>query len=274
MKSLRSLLILGVAAAWLATTGPAHASPMPPPSTSTYAAIYFPISNPLCAPACVFDPHFSHVSDGKRLAEASADYGSVGAELTIHEDMFEGQPQFLEESQGSMLDYITFGGQTGTGSIRFDVDLHGSASTTLPGIVDPSIIFFFQAGNVAGNVSRIDVNSVVDGFPSKTFTSPALAFTFGDPIRINMGLFAAMLQHADGDHSPLIASVLYRKTAAITGLTVLDAQGSPITNYSITSESGANYSFVPEPSSAWLLGTGVLVLLHKRRSCSRAARTG
>ena len=243
---------------------------MPAPSTSTYAAIYFPISNPLCAPACVFDPHFSHVSDGSHLAEASADYGSVGAQLTIHEDMFEGQPRFLEESQGSMLDYITLAGSTGTGSIRFDIDLHGSASTTLPGIVDPSILFFFQARSVAGAESRIDVTSALDGFPSKTFTSPALAFTFGDPIRISMGLLASMLQHADGDHSPLIASVLYRNTASITGLTVLDAQGSPITNYSISSESGANYAFVPEPGSAWLLGSGVLVLLRKRRSRSQA----
>lgn len=262
------LLMLAVAASWLATTELAYALPVA--HTDTYAAIFFPISNPLCAPACVFDPVFSTVSGSGRLAAASAGFGSVGAEITVQEDSYQATPTFIAESQGVMIDNITIDGPTGTGSVRFEVGLHGSASTTLPGIVDPDLLFTFNAqGPTAG--ALIEVDSPHDGFPSETFTSPALAYTFGDPLTITMSLRAAMLQHADATGAPLIAEIRYRNTATLTGLTVLDAQGSPVTTYSISSESGTTYPLAaPEPERAWLLAAGGLVLWGQGRALRRS----
>ena len=267
VRGLEGLLILAAAAA----SGAAHA--LPAAHTDTYAAIYFPITNPLCDPACDFDPTFSHVADPHRRAAASAGFGSVGAEVSVGEDDYSGSPQFIGESQGFMLDNITISGPTGTGSVSFEVGLHGTASTNIPGIVDPSLQFTFSAqGPTAG--ALIEVHSAVDGFPSGTFTSPSFAYTFGDPITIYMVLLVAMLQHADATGGPLFGDVLYHNTATFTGLTVLDGQGSPVTNYTISSESGTSYPLtVPEPGRAWLLVCGGLTLLGSRRvGTARLAR--
>ena len=259
-------LILGLVASILVMTASAQALPMP--STSTDVAIFRPISNPLCAPWCASDPTFSTVAVGSNyFASASASYGSVGAQVTIHEDAFGGSRRFLALAESYMLDNITITGPTGTGSIRFEVGLHGTASTTLPGIVDPDIQFVFIANSGAAG-SRIQIDSQRDGFPSTTFTSPDLAYNFGDPITINMILSATLLQFADVIGTvPLIADVGYGSTASVTGFTVLDEQGLPVNNYSIQSQSGAVYPVVvPEPGTACLLLGGLLLLLCQRRT--------
>lgn len=214
------------------------------------------------------------MSDSGLLAAASADFGAVGAEVTVGLDTYQAAtPVFIAESQGVMIDNISIDGPTGTGTVSFEVDLHGTAMTSLPGIVDPDLLFTFNAqGPTSG--ALIDVNSPTDGFPSGTFTSPPLAYTFGDPITISMSLRAAMLQHAAATGAPLFAELRYRNTATFTGLTVLDAQGSPVASYSISSESGTPYPRpVPEPGESWLLVAGGLTLLGPGRLLRRSSPT-
>ena len=264
--ALKGLLILGVAAAFVVTTDPAHAGPLP--STSTYATLLQDIS--LCRGGCggttSSEMAFTDFYGNRYLALASAGFGSVGAEVSVNAGGIGRGRQVFAESEGSFIDNITITDPTGTGSIIFAVDLHGTAITTLPGVVDPALSFVFGVTGPTAS-GRIDVRSVVDGYPSRTFMTAPIAYTFGDTITIFMVLDTALIQQADGDGTtPLIANLLYRNTATLTGLTVLDAQGVPISNYSISSESGTSYplSSVPEPSSAWLLVASGLILFSRQ----------
>lgn len=273
--AMKSLLILAVAASFFATTDSAHAVPIP--QTATYATLGVPITSPFCRPDC-FGTTFSRMAESGpgfgSLAVASASFGSVGAEVSVHIDggVSSGRPSFAE-SDGFFVDNITITGPAGTGTVSFAVDLHGTAFTTIPGIVDPRLDFVFGANGPAGG-ARIDVHSLIDGYPSRTFTTPSFAYTFGDTITIFMELTASLGQRAEGDGStPLIANLLYHDTATLKGLTVLDARGVPVTSFSISSESGTSYPLssapalsVPEPNSAWLLVAGGLMLLRRRRA--------
>jgi len=247
-----------------------------------------------CAVFCdalnsVFDPHFAIVSrdfsGSTFLAEAAASFGSVGVEDTVHIDGFvSAGPQNFDQSASSFNDTLTIAG-AGTGRVSFSVGLHGSARTTLPGIVDPNLQFTFNAGTIRAGLfaggTQIHVASVLDGFPSGTLTSTSFVYTFGDPIFISMDMTGALgATIANPAGGPLIAELLYVDTAILNGITVLDANGVPVTAFNVTSDSGTFYdnngvgvaptNSVPEPSTWLLLGSGLAGFVIWRRRYANA----
>ncbi|MGH0037998.1 MAG: hypothetical protein ACQGVK_23450 [Myxococcota bacterium] len=65
------------------------------------------------------------------------------------------------------------------------------------------------------------------------------------------------------------ALATFGNSGGITSFTLMDAQAQPITNYSLSSESGAFHLYVPEARSGLLIGLALAVLLSGRGRSSR-----
>lgn len=144
--------------------------------------------------------------------------------------------------------------------------LHGWASTTLPGIIDPLLHFQFHAFTETETESvQMYVASQLDGVSSTTYTMSPLSFSFGEPIAINMVRLTALMQRQTALGGPLLANIGYLHTATLSSIVVYDAQGQVLHTVSIRSASGTVYPAVPEPATAALLGLSICWLLWRAR---------
>jgi len=61
----------------------------------------------------------------------------------------------------------------------------------------------------------------------------------------------------------------FYNTAKVSGLTFRDADGNILTNYTMTTGAGHDYSAVPVSPTAWLLGSALIGLFGFRRKFSK-----
>jgi len=96
-----------------------------------------------------------------------------------------------------------------------------------------------------------------------------LLFTWGEPFELATDLDAYVIATPGPGGMTEVGTSDFIDTAQITSI-ALDANGNPVTNFSITSASGLDYTangITPEPSSLSLFGVGLLFLafVAKRR---------
>lgn len=108
-------------------------------------------------------------------------------------------------------------------------------------------------------------------YSNESFRAPGLwpvefDFEFGTPIQISMwgdlkADATAYAAHAYYPDSTIMAIADFSHTMTWNGIAgITDSAGNPVTNYTVSSESGFDYRFspaVPEPSSAALLALGI-----------------
>ena len=94
---------------------------------------------------------------------------------------------------------------------------------------------------------------------SGVFSTFPLEFTVGTPFDLEFGLFASAGPRAGSSNNA------FSSTALLTGISVFDQSGQPVSNFSITSDSGVLYDasgaqIIPEPSTMALTAVTVAVL--------------
>jgi hypothetical protein len=175
---------------------------------------------------------------------------------------------------------MTFNSSThATGSAGFIVlthTVHGSMSTAATQASEALTELVVRHDGIAFEQEFLHVlngDSIVNGGPPPAgmtvtsngmfgtlmFSTLQIPIVFGTPEEIKVGLLAEAFQNATNDFST---------TATLTGISVVDGLGHPVTDFSITSASGTAYGpngvegspAVPEPGAAWLAGLGLAAL--------------
>jgi hypothetical protein len=216
-------------------------------------------------------------------ANATANYGYVSASITgalSGPDRANGVAE--SAAYGIASDTWNIGGGTGTGFAMLSFNLNAEGSLTMPGsgnlqtYVDvqlgsgtPEQIFFGQV--VTGGVATQGANGVpVAGCTTTansylctdaTISTIMLPVTFGTAVPINIG---ALLGAEPG------AGVSVDPDLTLSGIQIFDAAGDPISDFTITSASGALYgpngiesepvAGTPEPATFLLVGCAVIAL--------------
>jgi hypothetical protein len=178
----------------------------------------------------------------------------------------------------------------GPGFVRYGFTFEGSLST--PGTPTPfepetarAELGFFQNGvginrvvevdstvGSAGAITSLDGNTA--GFVSGAGSISGSGFftslqhgefgdidqpiNFGQPFELKVGLIAWVIGSGDADFST---------TAALTDVEFFDANGSPVSDFTLTSASGTSYgSASPEPSALLPACSGLFAIWKIRRS--------
>ena len=135
------------------------------------------------------------------------------------------------------------------------------------GTVNPSHLSGFTMG--VGTVSG-----------SGSVSPGDLEFFFGVPTEFQAGLYAGVRPSTAATGGSGEATVSFMSTARITGIQVLDGAMNPISDFTITAESGALYTangLVPEPRTVVSLSIGLLIvasILKRLRRDATASRAG
>ncbi len=115
---------------------------------------------------------------------------------------------------------------------------------------------------------------------STRYTTGPIPFTFGVPIPVQASLslilgvnYGAVIT-TPGDLFDSQGFIDFSNTASLSAIEVLDAQGSAVPGFTVSSESGAVYP-VPEPSTLALLGASALLsyALRQRAGALSPARS-
>jgi len=162
-------------------------------------------------------------------------------------------------------------GTTGTLVLGFDVDGTFSVNPINPGgpydaFASASLAFNALVSS-NGSSAAFDYSFFcrTDGGPSCTpvLTQNAASFVFGAPFVLQVEATA----NGSVGLGEAFASSDYANTIRWAGFdSILDAQGQPISGFSVLSDSGFDYAAVPEPATAALVMMGMLTLATRRRS--------
>jgi hypothetical protein len=154
--------------------------------------------------------------------------------------------------------YIVSGGQTGTsGTMTATFTLSGSSISSLgfAGVV----IFAIEGSAYSHDCGQLTGPG--------TITCTGIPITYDQAVNILFQMSTVI--NGSGWTAGSSATANYAHTAVLTGIAVYDNANSPISNFSIVSSSGAQYTssgVVPEPSAGCLsaVGLGILFVCAKR----------
>jgi len=157
--------------------------------------------------------------------------------------------------------------KTGSAAVQFEMDYQINNNA-------PLMLYRIQGDTTAG--PSLWYNGYVSSLPGLTVGATSvsgstdvsispIAFQFNQSFDLTMALFAGVLPYSNG-----AGTSDFLNTAKLTGITVYDSLGQPLTTFSITSGSGTTYtangvSAVPVPAAAWLFGSGLLGLIGVAR---------
>ncbi|KQV46996.1 hypothetical protein ASC95_26170 [Pelomonas sp. Root1217] len=239
-------------------------------------------------------------------AQARAGFGSLGVRVvSSYSGTSDNSVVAGAQAGARQIDALTVGGGHGNGTYRATITLDGAflnvgrteseiefgysvgtgptlLALRIMGAQDGAVSFYangaFQAALPGMAVSGDPVHGVkVAGSTSFSFDVPIV---FGVAQDIGLSLWAATLPRSSaGLLSASGADVSFLSSARLTGIEVFDSGGQAVPDFTITSGSGTLYgpggvAAVPEPSTALMLGGGLLCWIgmrrHARVSASRA----
>ena len=196
--------------------------------------------------------------DASGSYQANAQYGSLDTtSVSSVYDTTNGGPGYLEgTSVGSFSDTFLLTGGIGSGTLLFVTEYWGYG-------VSESCAPCVGAATVTLNTFTGQPNQGVPIIVNLPFS-----FSFGTLFNLNASASA---------HSSALGHELAQTNAhlKIDAIEVFDSNGALITNYAVTSGSGAAYAFVtPEPGTFALVVAALIALLVIRRKSISACRRG
>jgi FHA domain/PEP-CTERM motif len=203
-------------------------------------------------------------------ASARAAFGLLGAYAS---SLVNGPGIFSLEafSQAGFSDGFSVTGGPSNGYLIFSFFTSGMASTVC--VDTTTALFACDPLGPAG--AGIAVNGAVNPLPSVPFTfSEAIPFNGGSG-GIDVTLTASAVcgtfsNPADAGATACTSISNFIDTARVTGYTIEDANGNPVSGTTVVFDSGTNYNDIPvdtpEPSSLTLIGTGIAALIWRRKS--------
>lgn len=207
-------------------------------------------------------------------ASAYAFIGRLGSYASIatwaQDRTFDGQVIGHSYAVSDFADSITVVGSTYglKGSLAFPVLLHGTITTVTSGSYANRAAVGAAASFWGGGGQNQYIYLTQSGYTNGVFVSVPFALTtphgngqYSATIDFGMTLTASETCIAEGYFAqPGSCSAVtdLSHTLQVTGLDAVDSNGHKIPNLTFISDSGYNYSSVPEPSSLLLLGTAGL----------------
>ena len=161
-------------------------------------------------------------------------------------------------------DTFTYTGLQGTGyKVNYYFALEGTATSD----VEAGLNFTTSDPSAPSYNPRTSNGSAL-------WITPAYQVNWGDPFTVSTDFYGGMTsyvsQHPDG--STYTATGDFSDTLTMVGMQIVDANGDPVTGWSMTSDSGTLYPLTaptPEPGSVALLmgigSAGVLSCFRRRR---------
>ena len=208
--------------------------------------------------SCDFTAGVDAYHDASGSYQANAQYGSLDAtSVSSVYDTTNGGPGILEGNSGASLsDTFLLTGGIGSGTLVFVAGYWGYG-------VSESCAPCLGAATVTLNTFTAHPNL---GIPPTIVDLP-FSFSFGTLFNLNAS--ASAFSSAEGDELAQTNAHL-----RIDAIEVLDSNGALITNYGVTSGSGAAYPFVtPEPGTFALVIAALIALPIIRRKSISACKT-
>jgi hypothetical protein len=231
------------------------------------------------SPVLLGNPGYSGSFDG--TAAAVADFGRLGADAHANiSGGIPGSPTALFESFAAarFTDTLTatspLAANGSAGFIRYAFSIDGlSTSLGAPGpylFGETLAVLDVQQDNgpvyglLNASIRRGETGTINNGAPpagwttsmgslagGSTFYSLDLPMVWGQAFDLSVGLMAFAYGTADSD---------FLHTAQLSGVTLMDANHVPLSNFSLTAASGTDYvNAVPEPASVAMLLAGLVV---------------
>jgi hypothetical protein len=220
---------------------------------------------------------------GSYTASGDAKYGALKASISANASANGVQPRFILFSFADYADAYTFGtpgGRSGTAYLTFTIDGSGfgpPGNQIVIGGVHATTYGSFQSG-LFGSAETGHFLDATDVSATATFTSDPIPFIAGVPVNVE-AILGAELELYCVDAFPVGfgcgswsggAFSDFSHTATLTGITLVDSSGNPITDFTVSAASGTPLDAngvvaAPEPMTLCLLGTGLLWIRRMRR---------
>jgi hypothetical protein len=219
---------------------------------------------------------------GQFEAQGTVSYGTLGT--TISANVQNGHvtyPAVDFFSSALWQDAVTFHSTSasGTAIFTYSLDGTGSGTTQTPEGVQSSELLRFYAGLIPSGSIPFTNYTVTNQSLHTTYTTVAIPFVSGVPLSVeatvgtNVSFTCSAPTNLAACSDWIASGVLnFGHTAVLDGIQLFDAQGSPISNFSIQSQSGTSYTangVVPEPNCLVLLGVGFAAIAERSRRKQR-----
>lgn len=183
---------------------------------------------------------------------------------------------FLSDARASFTDTFTFSGGTDpNATVQFEYTLDGTFTQSQPDIGYAFIELWYNGDGY--DMSTTQNHSVITTVPLPVYWDTPIEVTTTHITDFRFDLKGGQLQtptpYSEG--GSVFSDVDFYHTARLTGITILDSGGNPITDFTLASGSGTTYPVstqaVPEPASVGLLA-GMLAVAFACKRRNRAAR--